>query len=79
VPFPFLPGWLRAIAPASPGYWALVAYRGALTGRTSQLGQPLVMLGVYAFIGVGLAALIGARQSGRLRLGAPVRAVRASA
>jgi ABC-2 type transport system permease protein len=79
VPFPLLPGWLRAIAPASPGYWALAAYRGALTGSTSQLGRPLMMLGVFALIGVGLAALIGARQSGRLRPGAPARAVRASA
>ena len=79
VPVALLPGWLRAIAPASPGYWALAAYHGALTGSASQLGRPLAMLGVFALVGVGVAALIGAGQSGRLRPGARARAARGPA
>ena len=67
VPVPLLPGWLRAVAPASPGYWALAAYRGALTATPGQLERPLALLGVFALAGVSVAALIGARQSGRLR------------
>jgi ABC-2 type transport system permease protein len=73
VPVNLLPGWMRAVAPASPGYWALDAYRAALAGTPSQLGRPLAMLGVFALVGVGAAILIGARQRGR---SAPVRALR---
>jgi ABC-2 type transport system permease protein len=62
VPVALLPGWLRPIAPASPGYWALDAYRCALTGTPAQLGRPLAMLGVFALAGAGTAVLIGARQ-----------------
>ena len=65
VPVNLLPGWMRAVAPASPGYWALDAYRGALAGAPGQLGRPLAMLGVFALIGVAVAALIGARQRAR--------------
>ena len=60
VPVALLPGWLRAIAPASPGYWALAAYHTALAGSTAQLGRPLEMLGVFACIGAFLTALIAA-------------------
>ncbi len=62
IPVPLLPGWLRDIAPASPGYWALNAYRAALTGTPSQLGRPLLVLGAFALAGAGIAALIGASQ-----------------
>jgi ABC-2 type transport system permease protein len=60
VPVALLPGWLRAIAPASPGYWALAAYHAALAGNTAQLARPLEMLGVFAVIGAVLTALIAA-------------------
>jgi ABC-2 type transport system permease protein len=60
VPVALLPGWLRAIAPASPGYWALAAYHAALAGSAAQLGRPLAMLGVFASIGAVLTALIAA-------------------
>jgi ABC-2 type transport system permease protein len=73
VPVALLPGWMRSVAPASPGYWALDAYRSALAGTPSQLGRPLAMLGVFALIGVAVAAGIGARQSAR---SAPARAPR---
>jgi ABC-2 type transport system permease protein len=62
VPVDRLPGWLRHVAPASPGYWALDAYRCALAGTPSQLGRPLAVLGVFALAGAGIAALISARQ-----------------
>jgi hypothetical protein len=64
---------MRAVAPASPGYWALDAYRSALAGTPSQLGRPLAMLGVFALIGVAVAAGIGARQKAR---SAPATALR---
>jgi len=60
VPVALLPGWLRAIAPASPGYWALSAYHAALAGSFAQLGRPLEMLAVFASIGAVLTALIAA-------------------
>jgi ABC-2 type transport system permease protein len=69
VPVALLPGWLRHIAPASPGYWALDAYRCALTGSASQLGRPLAMLGIFALTGVGSAALINARQRAQVSPG----------
>ena len=78
VPVALLPGWLRVIAPASPGYWALAAYRCALTGTPAQLGRPLAMLGGFAVAGVGVAALIGAGQAGRLRPALAARLARAS-
>jgi ABC-2 type transport system permease protein len=58
VPVTLLPGWLRAVAPASPGYWALDAYRSALTATTGQLARPLAMLGVFALAGAGIASII---------------------
>jgi ABC-2 type transport system permease protein len=62
VPVALLPGWLRHIAPVSPGYWALDAYRCALAGTPGQLGRPLAMLVVFALAGAGIAVLIGTRQ-----------------
>jgi len=70
VPVALLPGWLQHLAPASPGYWALDAYRSALVAGPAQLGRPLAMLGVFGLIGAGLACLIG---SGR-RFALPPRA-----
>jgi ABC-2 type transport system permease protein len=59
VPVALLPAWLRHVAPASPGYWALDAYRSVLIGSPAQLGRPLSMLGLFAGFGVATAALIG--------------------
>jgi len=61
VPVSLLPGWLRAIAPASPGYWALGAYHAALAGSTAGLARPLEMLGVFAALGAVASALITAQ------------------
>ena len=59
-PAALLPGPLRAIAPVSPGYWALAAYHAALAGGTAQLGRPLEMLGVFGAVGTALTALVAA-------------------
>jgi ABC-2 type transport system permease protein len=66
VPLRLLPSWLRHVAPVSPGYWGLAAYRAALTGTAGQLDRPLGMLAVFAAIGITVAAVIGVAQSGRL-------------
>ena len=60
VPVALLPGWLRAVAPASPGYWALAAFHDALAGDPGQLGRPLLVLAAFALGGMALAALVGA-------------------
>lgn len=59
VPVVLLPGWLRHIAPASPGYWALDAYRTALTGAPAALARPLAMVVVFGLLGVAVTVLIG--------------------
>lgn len=54
VPLTALPGWARAIAPASPGYWALAALRSAIA---SQPAGMLRACGVLLAIAVGAGAL----------------------
>lgn len=62
VPVVLLPQWLRDVAPASPGYWALAAYRTSLLGSPGSLLRPIAMLGVFGLFGVVVAALIGRSQ-----------------
>lgn len=62
VPVLLLPAWLRDVAPVSPGYWALAAYRAALLGPPGSLVRPIAMLGVFGLAGVIIAALIGRTQ-----------------
>jgi ABC-2 type transport system permease protein len=62
VPVVLLPGWLRHLAPASPGYWAMDAYRTAIVGPVGALGRPLAMLAVFGLFGVLVAAAIGRSQ-----------------
>ena len=38
-----LPGWVQAIAPASPVYWVIDAHRGVLTGEQG-FGRAIAML-----------------------------------
>jgi ABC-2 type transport system permease protein len=59
VPFSTLPGWVRAIAPVTPQYWAMRGYN-ALVLRGESLGaavRPLAMLFGFAaaFVVVALA------------------------
>jgi ABC-2 type transport system permease protein len=68
VPLAELPGWAHAIAPASPGYWAMTALRSALLG---QAGGTLRAAAVLAGIGVAAGWLATWRISrgwGRSRL-----------
>jgi ABC-2 type transport system permease protein len=60
VPAASLPGWVQAIAHATPAYWALDGLRAVtLDGAgLADLGRPI---GVLAAFGVGLAVLAGLR------------------
>ena len=60
VPSSLLPGWLRAIAPASPGYWAVHAYRAAIIGQTGELVRPLSMMALFGLIGVAAGIALDA-------------------
>jgi ABC-2 type transport system permease protein len=52
VPLAELPGWARAMAPASPGYWAMAAMRSALRNQTADtLRAAAVLLAVAAVAG----------------------------
>lgn len=51
-PLSVMPGWARAIAPVSPGYWAMRALRGALAGeRAASLQATGVLLGIAVAAG----------------------------
>jgi ABC-2 type transport system permease protein len=52
VPLTSLPGWAQAIAPASPGYWAMSALRSAVLGQTAgTLRAASVLLAIAAVMG----------------------------
>ena len=47
VPATALPGWARDVAPVAPGYWAVRAFDGALTGAASTtVGACAVLLAI---------------------------------
>ena len=50
-----MPQWMHAIAPYSPGYWAISGYRAALTGQAG--GALLRSIAVLLLIAVAAAAL----------------------
>ena len=65
VPLTRLPDWAHAVAPVSPGYWALSGLRGALRGET---GATLVACGVllvFAAVGALVVYLRITRAGGR--------------
>ena len=53
VPAELLPGWLRAVGPLSPGYWAMRSYQAALVepGASSLIGA---LAGLVCFIALGV-------------------------
>jgi ABC-2 type transport system permease protein len=56
VPLTEMPHWIRAVAPASPGYWAVRALRGAIGGDTrATLTGSAVLLGFAVAAGAGAA------------------------
>ncbi len=65
VPLSALPPWVRTIAPASPGYWAMSSLHAALRGDAARtLTGCAVLLGFGLAFGL-LAALRLRRGSGR--------------
>ncbi len=68
VPLSAMPGWARHAAPASPGFWAMRALRGALAGDRA---TALSSAGVLALVAAATATVAGARLArgwGRSRL-----------
>lgn len=61
VPLAALPGWVRHVAPASPGYWAVSALDAAFRGDT---GRTLAASGVLAVFAVaaGLVTVLRANR-----------------
>ncbi|MGC4897466.1 ABC transporter permease [Micromonospora sp. DT31] len=62
VPLSLMPDWARALAPLSPGYWAMSAFRHALDGESAEMMRANAVL-------LGLAVLFGALASWRIRRG----------
>lgn len=58
VPLSTMPGWARAVAPVSPGYWAMRAISGAFRGDTR---TTLGALGILLTIGALTAAIAAFR------------------
>lgn len=55
VPLSTLPGWAQAIAPASPGYWAMSALRSAVLGQAAGTLRAAGVLLAIAAVMVTLA------------------------
>jgi ABC-2 type transport system permease protein len=63
VPAELLPGWLRAVGPLSPGYWAMRSYRAALVDPgASSLVEALAGLGCFIALGIVLGASLARRR-----------------
>jgi ABC-2 type transport system permease protein len=60
VPLSALPGWVRHVAPASPGYWAVSAMKAALAGGSAgTLRASAVLTGFALAFGLLAAARAG--------------------
>jgi ABC-2 type transport system permease protein len=60
VPFDLLPGWIQAISPFTPGYWAMRGFTRAIEGTGGSVLGPVAVL-------AGWAALFAALTAWRLR------------
>jgi ABC-2 type transport system permease protein len=56
VPLSVLPGWARAAAPVSPGYWAMSALRAALQGQAGPALRAMAVLIAVAAVTTALGA-----------------------
>ncbi len=65
VPLSKLPAWARHVAPASPGYWAMSAFRGALSGDGTLVLHSVAVLVAVAAAATSLAAWCLTRGSAR--------------
>lgn len=68
LPLSMMPGWARAIAPVSPGYWAMRALNSALAGRVGDMFTPLLVLLTLAVVAGFIACWRITRGWGRSRL-----------
>jgi ABC-2 type transport system permease protein len=60
VPLAALPGWVRHVAPASPGYWAVSALKAALSGDgAGTLRACAVLIGIALACGLFAAVRAG--------------------
>jgi len=55
IPYALLPTWAKAIAPVSPGYWAMRALRGALDGDVAGVLSGWLALAVVALVAAAFA------------------------
>ncbi len=55
IPYALLPAWAKAIAPVSPGYWAMRALRGALDGDVTAVLAGWLALAAVALVAGALA------------------------
>jgi ABC-2 type transport system permease protein len=65
VPLSVMPGWVRHVAPASPGYWAVSAFKAALAGHTTGTLRACAVLAGFAVAFGLLAALRAGRGTAR--------------
>ena len=65
VPLTAMPSWIRHIAPASPGYWAVSALEAALRGETGRTVVASAVLLAFAAAAAMVAALRASRSWGR--------------
>jgi ABC-2 type transport system permease protein len=68
LPISMMPGWVRAIAPVSPGYWAMSALRAALAGEVGHMFQAILVLLALAGVAGFLACRRITQGWGRSRL-----------
>ena len=65
VPLSAMPGWMRHVAPASPGYWAVSALRAALRGDGASTVRACAVLVGFALAFALVAALRASRGAAR--------------
>ncbi|MBY8885818.1 ABC transporter permease [Streptomyces sp. PTM05] len=65
VPLASMPGWVRHLAPASPGYWAVSALHAALGGDAGRTAVCCAALGAFACAAGTAAAIRVGRGWGR--------------
>jgi ABC-2 type transport system permease protein len=63
VPLAAMPHWIRLVAPASPGYWAVTALRAALAGNSGRTLLACAVLAGFA-AAAGLVAMSRASRGG---------------
>lgn len=68
IPLSMMPGWARALAPVSPGYWAMDSYGAALTGDVGGLLRDVAVLLVLGVAAGAVASWRITRGWGRSKL-----------